>query len=45
MFGKFSKLADFWPENDHLARTLRREIVTFFSTENVTGPSKMLRIG
>ena len=29
-FGKFSKFFDFWPENGHLARTLRRKIVTFF---------------
>ena len=45
IFGKFSKLADFWPKNGHLARLPRREIVPFFSTENVSGPSKMLRIG
>ena len=44
-FEKKLKLADFWPKNDHLARFLRREIVPFFSTENVSVPSKMLRIG
>ena len=45
IFGKFSKLADFWLKNGHFARIPRREITTFFSTENVSGPSKMLRIG
>ena len=39
------KFADFLPKNDHLAGFLRREIVPFFSTENVSAPSKMLRIG
>ena len=45
IFGKFSKLADFWLKNHHLARFSRRDFETFFSMENVTGPSKMLRIG
>ena len=45
IFWKFSKLADFWPKNGHLARFPRRDFETFFSTENVTGPSKMLRFG
>ena len=45
IFGKFSKLTDFWPKNCHLARFLRRDFETFFSTEIVSGPSKMLRFG
>ena len=45
IFGKFSKLTDFWPENHHLARISRRDFETFFSTEIVSGPSKMLRFG
>ena len=45
IFGKFAKLADFWPKNGHLTRFPRREIIPFFSTENVSGPSKMLRMG
>ena len=45
IFWKFSKLADFWPKNGHLARFARRDFETFFSMENVTGPSKMLRFG
>ena len=45
IFGKFSKLADFWPKNGHFARFARRDFETFFSTEIVSGPSKMLRFG
>ena len=39
IFEKFSKLADFWPKNDHFARFSRRDFETFFSTEIVSGPS------
>ena len=42
---KFSKFADFPPKNSHLARFLRRENVPFFSTENLSGPSKIFKIG
>ena len=45
IFEKFSKLADFWPKNGHFARFARRDFETFFSTEIVSGPSKMLRLG
>ena len=45
IFWKFLKLADFWPKNHHLARFSRRDFETFFSTEIVSGPSKMLRSG
>ena len=44
-FGKFSKLVVLWPKNGHLARFSRRDFETFFSTEIVSGPSKMLRFG
>ena len=50
-YGFYQILEDFlenfqnWPKNGHLARFLRRDFETFFSTENVTGPSKMLRFG
>ena len=45
IFGKFSKLADFWPKNHHLARFSRRDFETFFSTEIVSGPSKTIWFG
>ena len=32
-------------EKHHLARFPRHKIIPFFSTENVSGPSKMLRMG
>ena len=38
IFGKFSKFADFWPKNHHLAHFSRRNFETFFSTEIVSGP-------
>ena len=41
IFEQFSKLADFWPKNGHFARFARRDFETFFSTEIVSGPSKM----
>ena len=44
-FRNFLKLSDFWPKNHHLARFSRRDFETFFSTEIVSGPSKMLRLG
>ena len=44
-FLKIFKIGRFWPKNGHLARFVRSDFETFFSTENVTGPSKMLRFG
>ena len=41
-FEKFSKLADFWPKNDHLARCAYRFFATRFSTENVSSLWKIL---
>ena len=45
IFGKFSKLADFWPKNGHFARFASSNFEAFISTGNVTGPWKMLRFG
>ena len=45
IFEKISKLADFWPKNGHFSRFPRHNFKTFFSTEIVSGPSKMLRLG
>ena len=44
-FLKILKLTDFLPKNDHFACFSRCDFETFFSTENVTTPSKMLRFG
>ena len=40
IFGKFSKLANFWPKNGHLARFPRREIVPFFRRKTYQGLQK-----
>ena len=44
-FWKIFKMADFWPKNGHLARFSRRDFEKKNSTENITGPSKILRFG
>ena len=44
-FWKIFKMADSWPKNGHLARFARRDFEIFFSTENVTTPSKLLIFG
>ena len=40
ILGKFSKLADFWPKNDHLARFSRRDFETFFRRKSYQGLQK-----
>ena len=40
-----SKLVDLWPKNRHLVRFARRDFETFFSTDIVSWPSKILRLG
>ena len=44
IFGKFSKFADFWPKNGHLACISRPKIATRFSTENVCSLWKMVQL-
>ena len=44
-FWKISKIGRFLAEKLSFSAFLRRDFETFFFTENVTGPSKMLRMG